>query len=382
MKNIYIVNNVSEGGAIKSYTNLLINSLKEFKSNEIKIINKQNNFYQIRFIKFLNKIYESITNKYFYKYYVKVKTKFITNLDKEIILIVPYVIQNQFKELDYFYEEISKKKFILVIHDLHIFHFPDKWKMETVKHVRDRYIKLLSRASKVVVHNEFTKEDVSTKFHFDGNKIYKIWLPPFLDLKPTTKINQISSSYDFAKNEYAIWPSSSTAFHKNHSNLLKAWANLIQKGIRLNLVCTGNKTPRWEEISQIINELHLEKNIFFTGVIPDIDLSQLIENAKFTICPTLFEGGGPVPAAESIMLKTPVLLSNIMQCKELMNNKLNNNYFFDPLDPHDISNKVESLLENYDVAEIYFQNFSKYYKESRTWENSADEYFNVLKLVD
>jgi len=110
MKNIYIVNNVSEGGAIKSYTNLLINSLKEFKSNEIKIINKQNNFYQIRFIKFLNKIYESITNKYFYKYFVKLKTKFIINLDKEIILIVPYVIQNQFKELDYFYEEISKKK--------------------------------------------------------------------------------------------------------------------------------------------------------------------------------------------------------------------------------------------------------------------------------
>lgn len=376
IKRVYIVNNISEGGAIKSFTDLLIQSIKSISNNSIIILNKEKIFKN----KFIEKIISLILNKFFYKINIQKKIKYIENLDKEIILIVPYVIQNECKFLDLFYEEIAKRKFILVIHDLHIFNYPDKWNENVLFHVKKRYFNLIAKASKIIVHNEFTKKDVLHKFNYNSKDIMNIWLPPFININNFKKNDLIISKYNFTNSPYAIWPSSSTSFHKNHDNLLKAWAILISKGVKLKIIFTGNKSPRWNELNSLISDLNLENYVHFTGVIPEIDLSQLINNAKFTICPTLFEGGGPVPAAESVLLKTPVLLSNISQCKELMNNNLDDNYYFNPNDPVDISNKIEYLLNNYEFAKNYFSKFSDYYIKSRTWENSAIEYSNIINI--
>ena len=378
---VYFLNDIIEGGAILDYTNKIIEALSKLFENRENILlnNTSNNAETIRKKNIPFKaLLKKILNFYLQKKKKIIVEKIISKLkilSDKTLFVLPYIIQNDKGILDRYYFEISKMKFILVIHDLHAFHFPKSHDSLDLKNIYFRYNYLANSAKLIIVHNEFTKNDVIDKLGINPQKIQVVHLPPFQNYKSNLEIELPSYA---CSNEYAIWASSSTSYHKNHETLFYAWKKLIEDGYKLKLICTGSKNPRWDKISNLIQELGLSEYVYFTGLIKREEVSKLIQSAKLSICPTLFEGGGPEPAMESIIYETPLALSNIPQCLELVSNNQNNAFFFDPHDHIDMKNSVIKILNNYKKAKVKAENTKKIYEKERSWDKSANAYFKII----
>ncbi len=305
-------------------------------------------------------------------------TKQWNSMPKDVIAIVPHVVFHDAGELDAYYAAIANRRFVLVIHDLHALHYPDQWRPADIERMKMRFTFLCSRASRIIVHNEFTAHDVAQKLGVDLKRISIVLLPAFFS-EATFSASAVGDHDRLARmgidKPYALWASSSTFSHKNHSTLLKAWRLIQERGHRIELVCTGAREPRWNIIKACIDSEHLQSAVRFTGIIGDKELATLLRNAHLAICPTLFEGGGPGPAAEAMMAGIPLTVSDIPQCRQLFNMRTDLCTFFDPYDPAAIADAVEEILHNYDKAAERARFARNEYRSMRTQQSAANEYW-------
>jgi glycosyltransferase involved in cell wall biosynthesis len=300
----------------------------------------------------------------------------------DIICLVPHVLIDDGGELDSYYDAIAARRFIWVIHDLHGYHFPDQWDEDHLSRMRRRFRSLSKRATAIIVHNEFTALDVSQKLGIQSERIAVIRLPPILSTsshqKPVETEDDVLSKLGITR-PYALWASSSTFSHKNHERLLHAWRILLDHGHRIQLVCTGAKGPRWEQVNACILNLRLEDSVCFTGVIDESELAIVLNNARLAVCPTLFEGGGSGPASEALMASIPLAASDIPQIRQYFNDRKDLFSLFDPTRRDSIAKAVEDILLNYDFAKQRAQWARAEYSAMQTWEMTACEYWRAIE---
>lgn len=397
-KKLYISHEAIKNGAVRLYTEFVDSALRSTITNDRLLLSKEllsdkseNNLFLMDKLKDWVKKYPIVSA--FIRKLLKKKSGneyseaevWIDNLEmlpSDVIILIPHIVQHDKGSLDRYYEAISKRRFVCVIHDLHPFHFPDQWSSVDLDVLKKRYKLLSKSAQKIIVHNEYTKSDVSEKLGIDPLKITVIKLPAFLEKEDKTIVNHhdVLNKYGIKK-PYALWASSSTSKHKNHDNLILAWSDLKNKNININLVCTGSTEPRFKELVGLIKALDVGDVVNFTGGVKNNELQCILRNAELAICPTLFEGGGPVPAAEAVMASIPVAVSNIPQAKELFDNKEDMVSFFNPNSYADISRTVEEILSKYDSYLLLAQSAQAKYKKMRSWELAANCYWNVFEEI-
>ncbi len=300
----------------------------------------------------------------------------------EVIALLPHVVIHDNDELDDYYAALAERPFVLVIHDLHPLHYPDQWQPCDVERTKKRFGFLSAQASQIIVHNEFTAQDVVEKLGVERDRISVVLLPAFFSEAAFSE-SPIKEQAVLAKlgiqKPYALWASSSTFVHKNHLTLLRAWGLLRDRGRNVQLICTGSKEPRWQEVEAAIQKDNLNSIVRFTGIVTDAELAVIMRNAHCAICPTLFEGGGPGPAAEAIMAGIPLTVSNIPQCRELFNHRTDLCTFFDPYDPVAIVNAVEDIMQQYAEAKQRAVIGRKEYALMRTRQSAAAEYWHAIE---
>jgi glycosyltransferase involved in cell wall biosynthesis len=300
----------------------------------------------------------------------------------DIICLVPHVIIDDGGELDSYYDAITARRFIWVIHDLHGYHFPDQWDEDHLTRMRRRYGSLSKRATAIIVHNEFTALDVSQRLGIQRERIAVVRLPHILSTNSHRA--HVKAEDDVLANlgirrPYGLWASSSTFSHKNHERLLHAWRILLDHGHSIQLVCTGAKGPRWEQVNACILNLRLEDSVCFTDVIDESQLAIVLNNAQLAVCPTLFEGGGSGPASEALMASIPLAASDIPQIRQYFNDRKDLFSLFDPARPDSIANAVEDILLNYDSAKQRAEWARAEYSAMQTWEMTASEYWRAIE---
>jgi glycosyltransferase involved in cell wall biosynthesis len=303
---------------------------------------------------------------------------------EEVVAILPHVVINDEGKLDSYYAALANRDFVLVIHDLHALHFPDQWREVDVQLMRRRFKFLSQHAKRIIVHNEFTAQDVSEKLAVDRERISIVMLPSFF----SEEAFPASSGSDEAQlaelgisPPYALWASSSTYVHKNHERLLQAWRLLVDQGHGIQLVCTGSKDPLWDHLSVLIRKLNLADHVRFTGIVNDAVMAAILRNAHLAICPTLFEGGGPGPAAEAMVAGIPLTASNIPQCRQLFNMRLDLCSFFDPYSPQAIADSVAEIVLDYESARHRADFARLEYPRMRTWQIAADQYWQAVEAA-
>jgi glycosyltransferase involved in cell wall biosynthesis len=303
-------------------------------------------------------------------------------MPRDVIALLPHVVIADEGELNSYYAAIAERRLVWVIHDLHGYHFPDQWRKEHLALMRRRFRLLSKRVTWVIVHNEFTADDVVEKLAISREKISIVGLPALISreehastIEPDTEVlarHRITQPY-------ALWASSSTFSHKNHERLLEAWSILSDRGHGLQLVCTGARGPRWEQVSARIASLRLEDSVCFTDNISDADMAAILRNAHLAVCPTLFEGGGPVPAAEAVMASIPVAASDIPQVRQLFDDREDLISFFDPMRPEAIAAAVEQIVVDYETVKRRADFARSEYGRMRTWEKTAKAYWNAIE---
>ncbi|MCX5775339.1 MAG: glycosyltransferase [Firmicutes bacterium] len=118
--------------------------------------------------------------------------------------------------------------------------------------------------------------DLTEYWDIPQNKIFLVPIPP-----PRRSANAISDRKRFPE-EFCLYPAVSWP-HKNHKNLLQAWAILKNKGCTIPLVLTGAETAYTQELYKLVDELELNDLVFFHGHVSNNDLTWLLTEAKIVI---------------------------------------------------------------------------------------------------
>ena len=301
-------------------------------------------------------------------------------LDKEVVCLLPHVVCNDRGALDWYYATLARRPLVWVVHDLHPLHFPEQWDPEFVATFERRCRSLAIRAHTIICHNEYTKADVCQRLAADAGKIDVVHLPSILPERDPQSLLPVGETLRGLgiKPPYALWASSSTFAHKNHDRLLRAWRILLDRGQNLQLVCTGGKEPRWQAVSDLIQELGLADRVVFTGNVSREVLWVVLLHAKLAVCPTLFEGGGSGPAAEAIMARIPVACARIPQVLEQFAPRTDLCEWFDPMAEAAIADAVCNLLANGDAAMERATRAAEIFPRLRSWDQVASVYWKAL----
>ena len=166
---------------------------------------------------------------------------------------------------------------------------------------------------------------------------------------------------------------------KNLECLVEAFSLLRQNsplGKELQLVIAGGKGWLSENLYRKVQELHFDKQIIFTGFVPDDDLPYLYTGAEVFVFPSIYEGFG-LPVIEAMAYGVPVVTSNISSLPEIAGNA---GILVDPKNPEAICDGITEVLSHPQKKEqmkhdglVQAQQFS--------WKRTAEKTYQVYQEV-
>jgi glycosyltransferase involved in cell wall biosynthesis len=102
---------------------------------------------------------------------------------------------------------------------------------------------------------------------------------------------------------------------KNHVTLLRAYAQL--QNVTLPLVIIGQPHFGFDEVFQVIRDLHLESRVLILSDVIDEELPAFYRHAKLFVYPTWAEGFG-MPPLEAMASGVPVISSDSTSIPEVV----------------------------------------------------------------
>lgn len=259
----------------------------------------------------------------------------------------------------------SPEKMISWIADLQEKHLPWYFSKKELK-ARNSSIRHTCKQGIPIVFSSYDSKNDFRKFYPEYAKHptyvvhFAVNQPDFSDVDITTLKNNygIKKSYLICANQF--WQ------HKNHLFLFKAFKKAIEKGLDMQLVCTGKmedyRSPKYiAEIERSLHDYNLGDAVLSLGVIDKKELLCLMKHSYAVVQPSLFEGWNTTVEDCKAMNKF-VFLSDLPVHREQINKNV---CFFDPNDENDL---VERLLtvkpteDNFDYSHYINQFGEGFYK--------------------
>ncbi|MGO9613013.1 MAG: glycosyltransferase family 4 protein [Dissulfurispiraceae bacterium] len=147
--------------------------------------------------------------------------------------------------------------------------------------------------------------------------------------------------------------------------------------LKMNLTCPLKLAGKGKDESKLRQEIKDKANIDFLGFLSDKNKTELMENAKFLIMPSRFEGQGIV-ALEAGALRKPLIVSDIPELSYVVENGFG--ISFKCGDTKDLEDKINFLWHNEKLIEEMGKNGREYAREW-TWEKIASQYESYLMKI-
>jgi glycosyltransferase involved in cell wall biosynthesis len=281
---------------------------------------------------------------------------------------------------------------VCTFHDLLWKHFEVLSREE--KATRERYVAMwLSNSEVVVTITDSLRQDIERFYPRHAKRIEVIRQPapvlpaPLVGHKRDRLLARWKIRQPYALCVAGLWP------HKNHENLIRAWALLKKQLPELMLVCCGPYTDQafspspasstWAR-SLLLRDLALSSDLLFgsdivgTGFVNDIELATLYDNAACLITASIAEGGS-LPLLEAVTHQIPVACSDIDVYREQVEFYGLRTEFFDPLNPDAIADTIVHLFRAPHPKEEMNQMARRV--DARTWNTVALEYMHIFESL-
>jgi glycosyltransferase involved in cell wall biosynthesis len=157
---------------------------------------------------------------------------------------------------------------------------------------------------------------------------------------------------------------------KNHSTLLRAWAQL--RSPRPLLVIVGQRHFSYHDVFDLIGTLQIEQDVLVLEEVPDIALPSIYRNAKGFIYCSWAEGFG-MPVLEAMASGIPVISSSTTALPEVCGDAA---LQVDPGSPDEIGHAVQTLEERADLRDTMVRSGLLRAKEF-TWDKPAQKVRNI-----
>ena len=200
-------------------------------------------------------------------------------------------------------------KTVVTIHDLIFMRHPELYHRVDVALYTAKYRSSCRRADRIIAISEQTKQDITTFFSIDPEKIdvvYQSCDPAFYAPLAAEQLKIIRARYGLP-DEYILYVGS-LAERKNVLTLIDALGQMHPtRQIPLVLVGRGNKTYL-ARIHDSITKNKLVNKVIFLHSVPTLDLPAIYQQARLFVYPSRYEGFG-IPILEALFSKTPVITS-------------------------------------------------------------------------
>jgi len=263
-------------------------------------------------------------------------------------------------------------KFIVTIHDLTLFHFPQAaQKTNFIK--RWVYAKIMRQAiknsAKIIVPSQFTKMDVLKFQKLPPEKIAVIYEAAAPE-KIKNQRSKIRKKYNLS--QPIILYVGQFRKHKNIPKLLEAY-KILKKEINCQLVLVG-QVP--EEYRQIIDNDADLRDTKMPGFISDEEVAAWYQAASVFVFPSLYEGFG-LPGLEAMTAGVPVVSSNRTSLPEVYQDAA---IYFDPSNPIEIADKIKMVLKNEKLRQRLIKK-GKMVAAKYSWRQTASETLKVYEEI-
>ena len=163
---------------------------------------------------------------------------------------------------------------------------------------------------------------------------------------------------------------------KNIPNLLRAYAAGRPRFAGCKLVLAGAKGWEYKEIFSLVEELHLQNEVVFTGYLPSAELAYLYAGARAFLFPSFYEGFG-MPPLEAMACGVPVMASNRSSLPEVVGDA---GLLVEPEELEQMANAMERLLIDTELRQTCRERGIE--RAGRfTWERSADAVLQIYQKL-
>src|SRR3989338_2713934 len=162
--------------------------------------------------------------------------------------------------------------------------------------------------------------------------------------------------------------------YKTVETAIYALAHLIQKIPEIELVIAGEGESR-RELERLSKNLHLEKNIKFTGKISEKEKNSLLARSWVMIQPSSMEGFG-ISAIEANAAGTPVVAANVPGLRNSVKNP-HSGILVPWGNPSKFAEKIELIISN-DKFRSELETGAREWALNFSWERSANEFLKII----
>ena len=265
----------------------------------------------------------------------------------------------------------NKIKYISVIHDLQMKHYPQFHSKKNILWYSMNWKNAIKKSEKIITISNFCKDDICKNFKVDSSKIQTIYNA--IDFKKLEyDQNSILSKFGIVPYKY-FFTISKLNKHKNLSTVLDVFSKIVNNkidSIPNVLVISGVNGSMKEELFEKISLLSLGNNVVLTGFVSDEEKQCLYHNAYAFLFPSVFEGFG-MPLIEAMHEGAMTITTSetcIPEVTQYKANYVKNAYSLDEwIDVilHSVNNSDEVNFSIYDskyVANKYFEVINDVYK--------------------
>jgi glycosyltransferase involved in cell wall biosynthesis len=174
----------------------------------------------------------------------------------------------------------------------------------------------------IVCNSQHTKQDFCNYTKMNPDRVFVTPLAVANFLHPVANTAVIASTLQQhgIPNAPYLLSLATLEPRKNLNFLIRCFAQLVGENpsLELNLVLAGVSGWKNAEVFQAVNQNpQVRSRIFFTGYLPDQDLSAIYSGAIAFVYPSLYEGFG-LPPLEAMHCGTPVVTSNTSSLPEVV----------------------------------------------------------------
>jgi len=270
---------------------------------------------------------------------------------------------------------LYNRPYVVTIHDMVHHKISGHKKSTLIYFYAYKYIihKAAARARKIITVTEAAKKDIVELLGVSAEKINVVAEAPFLKSVDEQAVAQVKQKFLLTR-PYFLFVGTLER-KKNLVSLTAGFDQFLQKyNLDMDLVIAGKPDRHYPDIKFQAMEIKQRDRLVFTDFVDDHDLSAFNQGAYAFITASLHEGFG-LPGVEAMQFGLPVLAANTEVFNEVYDNAA---IYFDPLDVHDIAEKMRFITQD---TKFYEQMRDKALKRATVfdWDLAAQQTLQVYQ---
>lgn len=227
----------------------------------------------------------------------------------------------------------------------------------------------LRYADKIIIVNDYSIKEMPNNIK---NRIEVVYNS--LNIKKNKEnVKYLLNQYDIKKNEYIVFVGRLVPLKGVHY-LIKAFDRL---GTRYPLIIIGDFNKK-DYYHRYLRNLTDNSNIKYIGQQYDKDVYTFIENARMIVLPSETEGMA-VTILESVLLKTPILASDIPENIHIWGDKI---FYFHTKDSNHLSEMILKLLLNDKLRLSKVKSAFNHAKKKFDFDTQIDKLIYLYKQIN